>query len=484
MPQMLARRTKILDDLATHSAERVQDALRRSCSTFWEGHEHRRATDSEARVMADIVQQFLTILRGWISQDIDAELQDEPFLLPDLRHAELAEWTGEMEKGDELREEAMARWAAFRMTGNEDDLWRPWQVEGFPHLSRWLFPRALRYTKERLEEARRAGCPALSMMLLDRIRVGILDRRRTLRQETQFEFLDRHGQRSGFIAPPSWSQGRDFPMKATETLAAHRLLFWLVVKANDQVVARETRDYRTVSVSGGLSGLARLLGLRGWKAEDDLREALDVLQELELMLPWGSAGSILAWTLQSEAPGRPAEVRIIPGKILLPGFVFQVPKSGNTYREWRMLVPVPETFPPLSVHPFHQAAAVRLVMLILSEFRFHAEVLANEKWVRISDERWNEIAREAHFPSHLLGELLGEWSRDPANRLLERSSEHPDRWRLGTAYAREKMFIEAAGVQQGRGRLRQQRSRQPRERGRRSRRRSSNRSAEQSVEGR
>jgi len=89
--------------------------------------------------------------------------------------------------------------------------------------------------------------------------------------------------------------------------------------------------------------------------------------------------------------------------------------------------------------------------------------------VRLTGDAWLRLVEEAGLPADLLEGILVAWTKDDDTGFLERSHSDPDLWRMARSFERESLFIEAAGKEELRGRLRQRRSRKSRDRAPRAR---------------
>ena len=306
-------------------------------------------------------------------------------------------------------------------------------------------------------QAKRLGTSALSSAVLAKARIALWSRDSGISETSRGRAVAEAGEIGAFLratdaaAVPSDSAVTAL-LRATRSVAGHRLLRYLVSRGHLQRCDRFIRDPRKVIVSGGFVGLARLLGMGPGKGSCQLRSALEAMQHLQLDLPAREVGGLLTWSLKQEAPGRPAELHVVLGDALLPDLVFSFGKTTAAGRAARKLVPLPEMLPPLTGPRYWHASIVTLQVLVLSEMREQARALVETGSVPILGQRWTEMAAEAGLPSRYLQEVLGRWiSGTPANPpfLVQ---PMPGRFSLADAYVPELQFLREAGAAEQKGR--------------------------------
>jgi len=198
-------------------------------------------------------------------------------------------------------------------------------------------------------------------------------------------------------------------LSATRSLTAHRLIRWLVCAGYGQRYLTKMRDFRTLRIERGFTGLARALNLHSGKGADELRRALEVLQFAHLRLPHGEIGGLLTWSLDHPAHGRPSGLSIVLGDALLPDYVARLPKGGEEARRARMLVPIPNRLPPMVGRARDSAAQAALQLLVMTELRFNATDLVHRGAVEIPKQTWKRLADRAELPNQMLDGVIDRW---------------------------------------------------------------------------
>ena len=432
-----------------------------------EHYERRAPTPSEVERLTARVATLVKNFADLLAKDLHRSLNDDIVLRIDARHADFADSLGQDHIAEQLRVDAEERWERYVATQDAVELWTPWCRPAPGKLLEWLAPYEwLGEVKREIGEITRTECPALSATILGTLQRTFLDGRRSLATGLgEHAILDREGRPVGFIREP-WPgpaipAGAAEVLRVTRTLTAHKLIRWLVHQAHRQAIAHATPDYRCIRVAGGLAGLARLLGLNGRKVCEEIKLALQVFQHARVELPTGEIGGLLTWTTRNEAPGRPAELRIVVGDAVLPHYVKGLPKGGRTKQAAKVLVPLSADLPPLIGHPRHHAGLARLQLLVMAEVRHQATQLVRSGWVRVDGTRWGQLAEEAGIPREVLNEAVRVWATaETPGAFLAQSAADPCRWTLTDS--REKLFIEASGQLEELGRLRQARSRKAR----------------------
>ena len=247
----------------------------------------------------------------------------------------------------------------------------------------------------------------------------------------------------------------------TESLAAHRLLRWLVAKVREQEHRAPTGEFRKIVVSGGLTGLAQVLGMKGAKVATVLGDVLDAMQAVEVRLPDGVRAALLSWTLTLPGRGKPGRVKIVVADPLLPTYESSLKTHGQAQREARRLIPMPSILPPLGGHRGSHGAQAALQILVLEELRRQARALVKHNCVEITPDRWLELAEKAGVSGDALPAVIEAWvvGTQNAGPFLMRPLEgRQDVYALAPAFEAESELIKTSGERERRGAQIQNRS--------------------------
>ena len=228
------------------------------------------------------------------------------------------------------------------------------------------------------------------------------------------------------------------------TVTAHRALRWQLTTAHDRALRGEP-DARVLIIDGGWSVYAyEKLGLKS-KAEAENLKAITYAQDaVHVSLPDGSRERMLnlrEWPAQGRRPGR---IQQTLGTMLLPHYVFELGLTGRRLREAQRLIPVC-ALPPFVGRNRDHGPQATLSMLVVRELRTKARELAKDGAVRITRERWVEMARESALPPTLLGRVIDRWIQDGPDAPAFLSRVSPDAYTLAPVHSRELAFILASG---------------------------------------
>lgn len=239
-------------------------------------------------------------------------------------------------------------------------------------------------------------------------------------------------------------------LSAFRTVTGHRLLRGVVHRAHDQLDEGST-DHRLIAFEGGYRGMAEALGCTSKKDPTTLKALLAVGSRLRFDSP--SLGKFDGlWTVHERPArrGRSGAVSIIAGEMLAPNATGLVRgRNGKEKALARRLVPELRSEPPTgAVRPADQAAVWALHRLLLLEMVTKRRELHAQGSIRILDERWQRLAREAGLPLRSLDRVLDQWAEgesEQAPQLVERDG---DRFTLASPHAAELAFIrEGARIQ-------------------------------------
>ena len=242
----------------------------------------------------------------------------------------------------------------------------------------------------------------------------------------------------------------DRGIKLFGSLASHRVLRWLVFTAHKQALERNP-DPRTIRIDGGWSTFANdVLGMRGKKAAEQVRDIIEAMHATELPLPPHGNYTRLLIREAHTPRGRGGQqwIKLLVGWALLPDYVHELQaKMGNTAEARRAarLVPLLEVPPLVGGRQNEHGAQAAFSMLLVAYMRDHARELVEYGGVSLPDPALADMARRAGLPLALVGPVLDRWTQDGADgpALLRRVG--PDRYTLGDAHADARKFLEAGG---------------------------------------
>jgi hypothetical protein len=410
---------------------------------------------AEARVpSADEVSRLADHFADQLHQHLSDSLREGAGMLPvsgealplDLVFAKYVEDHASPEASmaaSAIREEASDRGLHYRQTGSAEGLCELWRNPEW--LAYFLLPLTWLFKRPVLSDRYKA--PAISIRVMEATKAAFWDRKRRAERRGDTWVIVGRGESavgwfSDLLAPEAVSSIVEH-LPSTTSLDCHRLVRFLIHEGF-RGFERNVRDFRRVRIPGGLSGLARRLGIWGDKATSSLRFALEVLQHVKIPLPHGEANGLLTWTLRAAARGRPAELTIVIGDPLLAHYVVALPKTTRSQLEARRLVPIPERLPPLVGHQWTHASQSSLQWLVLAEFRHQARELVGYNSVRIPLERWRELAHDAGLPQDKVADVIEAWVSGDDSFLLR---EKADPWKFTLGYDHDSAlrFLHDAG---------------------------------------
>jgi hypothetical protein len=304
-------------------------------------------TDLLARRLTAFVQKATCVAESALSSEKSTQglpiIEIDGMFAFDALAADELESTGPYgaDLANEVRSRARERWLrgseAFvdrkRLHAELSHLWSPKQRNGLVPFA-LLLANALWHDiiESRLQEAKPA---ALSLEVIEKIENAFWARDRRIETHAVGSVIkiDREivaRLQTSDRTPELPAEVFD-SLSATRSLAAHRLLRFLVALGYEQFFVSDTRDFRKVQILHGFAGLAARLGLHSSKAANELSKALLMMQHAHIRFPHGESGGLLTWTLYPEAHGRPAVLSIVLGDALLPNYVGIA--EGNIHRE-------------------------------------------------------------------------------------------------------------------------------------------------------
>ena len=238
------------------------------------------------------------------------------------------------------------------------------------------------------------------------------------------------------------------------TLTAHRLVRWEITTGYQQFLDRERdseSDPRVIKVSGGYSALARdHLGLKSNNDVEAVRDIIAAQDACVFDFPWanegaGHSGRLLIREESAAARGRPAQVRLVLGTMLLPHFADLLKHQEGQRGQFVKLVPVTD-LPPLVGRPNEQGAQVSLSMMFVLWLRDHARVLHEQGGVRLRHADLQRMASDVGITdASLLTKVWDRWHRDGDDAPAFVKAIDGDRYTLADAHSAARQSILDAG---------------------------------------
>ncbi len=246
----------------------------------------------------------------------------------------------------------------------------------------------------------------------------------------------------------------DRGVKLFGSLASHRVLRWQIFTGHRQALEGNS-DPRVIRVDGGWSTLAHdVLGMKGKRAADEVRDIVEAMHATELPLPPRGNYQRLLLREAHTPRGRGQQwIKLVLGTALLPDYVHELQEAvGHTLEGRRAvrLVPVLDV-PPGIGRDNERGAQATLSMLLVAYMRDNAREHLEHGGVELDNATLTELARRAGLTRDMTGPLLDRWTHDgddgPAFLKLEGT-----RYTLGDTHAAARTFIEDGGRRELEGR--------------------------------
>lgn len=252
-----------------------------------------------------------------------------------------------------------------------------------------------------------------------------------------FEIQDRDGTPLARYAPPPGLEASAIDPVVLRNLTTQKVLRWAVHAGWREKWINDNPLPWLLTVAGGWSGLATLLGMGTKKAADEVRESVMALCSLWIQTA-RTDGNILA--AENRRIGRRHELEIHLMGPLRPGYV-----TDELRDEWRAvekkLVPFSRQLPPMVGRANEHGAIGALQWLTLAWMRQHAKDLEDAGGVLIDGKRWKVMADEAGVPSALLDDLREAWATGDKAAPAFLVPREADRFDLAPAYGNERKFL-------------------------------------------
>lgn len=263
------------------------------------------------------------------------------------------------------------------------------------------------------------------------------------------EILDAKGRRIGSINLEIQSphlRHDQLSLTVFAKISTQKFVRWFLHRTFNQKWIEEIPNASTVYVEGGYPELARTLGMKGKKSEDDLREAVEAFRAFSVNTPTGEGQVLGAW-LHRSAPGKRAVLELTAMGPFAPDYIVRELKdAASVSPNAKQLVPVPlpQHLPPFVGRTNEYGAQAHLQLLALREFRTNAPEFVETGAVEVSEKRWRALLDEAGVLKRLLPEILETYPKGDGERpaFLERDG---DKFSLAAAYETERRSIQVAG---------------------------------------
>lgn len=227
-------------------------------------------------------------------------------------------------------------------------------------------------------------------------------------------------------------------IKHLSTLTGHKIVRWQIQTGFENWAANSS-DPRLIEIDGGYSKISELCKCN---SEHDIAKIRDILHAQAhgyFNFPDGTRGNMITLrVLEKYRNSEPSKINIILGDMLLPNYVFRLPNNA------RRLIPIGD-FPPFHGSKNTYANQAHLQLLVFEEFANQSDRLAKEGSVRISNERWEQMATESGINLQKIKEIIHHWSQpDLINWFLDKQDEE---YKLTSYYRNVENFLLYQGEQ-------------------------------------
>lgn len=361
-----------------------------------------------------------------------------------------------------VRERPLFWWAEQSEVGHELRFTRA--------LAQELHRRAIREAEERAERVAKnpsAGIPMPYVtQLVSASRFGRSSSKMQRQIDGEWAVLDDRGRRVARFVPPQLVDVDDKStadiMAALSRLSATRVLRWAVWTAYGQRFQLEQENPHVLAMLGGVSGLAKTLGLEpSGSTREELVLALDALASIRIDTP-RSEGRVFSWNERRAVGRREAVLDAVVFGPLRPDYIDDTTPRGDE----RKLVPIPlpQHLPALVGRANEHPAQANLQLLVMRHFRKNARHFAEYGSVELSRDELRRLLDESGTPTRLLDDVLnayftGEGAAPGPPQLVSIGPGvvdlHPG------SFGRERASIIAAGKASKRGKASRARHRTP-----------------------
>jgi hypothetical protein len=204
-------------------------------------------------------------------------------------------------------------------------------------------------------------------------------------------------------------------------------------------------DYRVIRLDGGFTELAQRLNLKGKKAITTLKEILYAQAHLEFCCQNFSGNFIQLTKYRAPHTNKDTGLLITIGTLLLPYQTF----ADGRKDQCSLLIPLVHDPPLVGSNQYH-AGQYALQMDIMAELSRNSIEVSNQGCVKISNERWHELAQQSGLTPSIASLIHNRWTQDGDDAPLFLEEVSANHYTLGKAYSKELQFLKS----QGRMRLR------------------------------
>lgn len=196
------------------------------------------------------------------------------------------------------------------------------------------------------------------------------------------------------------------------TIVSHRVIREIVFSG----YAKQQMTGQTevaLTYPGGMSAFCSAAGCTSNADPTVARQILHALAYLPFKLPNNFKGNLIALQEQRAGNGRQGLIVITPGPPLLANYVFGKTGEAKLVGHDSFLVPL-LPIPPLVGRANNHAQQVVLSQYAVLEMRDRAQEMAKEGAIRITQERWVELAIKARMPrdASFLSQVIDRWTHD------------------------------------------------------------------------
>lgn len=266
------------------------------------------------------------------------------------------------------------------------------------------------------------------------------NKKKIITQENQIVCCNQDGSPI-FYAPtidPSMISMLQNGVQSLSTLTGHKLLRWQI-KTGFENWATNKEDPRIITIDGGFSVVADLVGCNSTKEISKIKDIMQAQAFGQFIFPDGSRGNmIILRILERYRNSEPSKISITLGDMLLPNYVFQVGKNE------RRLIPIGD-LPPLHGSKNSHAHQAQLQLLVFEEFSKQSDRMAEEGSAIIPMDKWKVMASEAGLNPNKVDHVIQHWCQpDLINCFLDKQG---DEYCLASYYENAQKFLVSQGQQ-------------------------------------